>query len=229
MTLIAALVDQANDRVVMVGDRRATGGYDRYQLAAPKLWRGGPFLVGGCGSGRLLQVLEFGVPWGTLGADLPRRSDGRPDLTRLAMASVVLPAIRKACEEGGALLKHEDTTEELPGEVLVAVGPTVYLVMGDLDALPEARPYVATGSGACLALGSLHTTAQLRFYNGRPVGPEERLLLAAQAASAHNVGVGEPYDFRDTITSHALAPHISRATEDSHEEDRAYLYFLDDR
>lgn len=180
MTAIVGLVHDGD--VYMGGD--AAGATDNYIASRtdPKVFQNGPFMMGFTSSFRMGQLLKYAF-------EAPTPPVSEEDLMKF-MATQFIDAIRSCLRNGG--WSEMEKMRETGGNFLVATKGRLFEIEADFQVNEERQGYAACGSGALLALGSLHTTRMTEF--GRPdFGPFKRVELALRAAEAHNPRVCGPY------------------------------------
>ena len=105
MTVISAALTK-KDGIVIVGDSSVTGGFSKDEDGYNKLWvekENGQFIFGGCGGVRPMQVIKHWISW-------PYYRDGM-NLEEFAVKEIV-PLVREALKDHGALLIDEETSLE---------------------------------------------------------------------------------------------------------------------
>ncbi len=138
MTLIIAQAEA--DRILMASD--SAGGTPEEFYVLPhfaKIARCGPYLVGACGSARIMQILHHCVAW----QEPPDVGDRLPFLVQ-----EVVPEVRRAVQEAGAA----NTGRQFLGEktaVLFGVRGELYCVGTDLTVVRWSGP--ACIGCACVA------------------------------------------------------------------------------
>lgn len=177
MTLIIALRDRT--RIYLAGERLGSSSQHRVKLRDPKVFQVGPAYIGGCGSFRMLQVLEFEL-------HLPeyRFENETP---RNYMVKQFIPVVRATFEKHG-ILRRADAEDDKGGNFLVILGGEVFDVQEDFSVLRSDKPYEAIGSGEDFAKASLMST------EGLGLEPRGRLKLAFDAAAEFSTGVGREFD-----------------------------------
>ncbi|MFA6271107.1 MAG: hypothetical protein WC657_07940, partial [Candidatus Paceibacterota bacterium] len=145
-----------------------------------KVFHNGIYAIGGCGSIRLLQLLEHAL------------ETGEPDWDNLEgyMATEFSNLVRHCLRTGGFLKRenHVETFSE-PGCFMVGVGEHLFTMYDNFGVIERAEPYEAVGCGEDIALGSLHSTA------GMDIDPQKRVEMALEASARYNAGVRAPFNF----------------------------------
>lgn len=171
-------------RVWLGGDSAANYGPQRVQYRTPKVFRRGQFLLGVVGSFRLRDILHHDM-------NLPRR---RPrQSVENFIVSAFVEELRLTCE----LLKFDLPSEgiepsEAPGSgaALVAYGGRLFVLDWDYHVGEVHDPWMALGSGAEFALGSLYTS---RNEHDPYWSPELRIRAALEAAAKYTGEVQAPF------------------------------------
>jgi hypothetical protein len=157
----------------------------------PKVFQNNGLLFGIAGSARMGQLLAYVF-------EPPEYIPGQ-DKVRYMVSRFV-----KALQE---CFDKEKFTEDDRWKFLLALEGELFEVDNDFAVCNTAATYEAVGLASDVALGSLHTTAQL----GLPV--RDRLYLALAAAEYHTCAVGEPFTYITTGMEQAelLPPPASRS------------------
>lgn len=134
-------------------------------------------VVGCCSSLRVLQALKYGF-------ELPVARSGVDEMTYMVVDFV--DAVRSTLQKKGTL-KKELGVELHDSHLLVGYRGRLYCVEEDFQVYRVTEPWQAIGSGADLALGSLHSTA------GSLQSPCARIRMALEAAAAYNCAVRPPF------------------------------------
>lgn len=173
MTCIVGLVDNGN--VWMGADSAGTNGWlDQTIRQDLKLFRNDDFLIGGCGSFRLLQLLHYKL-------HPPKR---HPDTDVMKyMVTEFVEAVRTCLKEGG-FTRVKDNNEEIDGSFLVGYDGRLFEIECDLQVGESMDGYNGIGSGGRIALGSLYVSQGT---------PEERIRKALETAEHFNAGVRGPF------------------------------------
>lgn len=136
-----------------------------HSSSSAKVWRSGQWLLGFAGGAADYSALRA--------LELPAAPSAELELY---VHSEITAAVRQALERGGVA--------EADYELLVGVSGELF-VCSDGGADRVRGTYAAVGSGAPVALGSLHTSA------GSPA--EARVRWALEAAETHCDGVRRPW------------------------------------
>lgn len=177
MTCIVGLVDDAG-KVWMGGDRAAVeDSHYLMHVAQPKVFRRGPVLIGYTSSFRMGQLLQYQLV-------IPER-DPRESLDEWMVVKFA-EAVRSCLKAGG--YTKIDSSRETSGTFLVGIEGRLFLFDDAHNVLAPLCNYEACGSGISVARGSLHTTTKLGLR------PNQRLIMALEAASEHVTTVRAPFD-----------------------------------
>jgi hypothetical protein len=167
--------------VVIGGDSASTDSrFGRMQAIAPKVWESGEWVFGGCGSWRMMQLVQYNL-------DLPNIPDGEDDMDKF-LASTFTDALRSVLVDSGVVYS-KNAVEDLLGDFLIGIRGSLYLLQEDFSFVRSAGGYWATGCGYDLALGALYATEAL--------DPHDRVEIALEAAAEHNGAVMAPFTIID--------------------------------
>lgn len=179
MTIIVGIIT-AED-VIVGADSLGSNGNQKLRMKTPKVIRRfvhgkkRPILIGCSGSYRVLQLLQT-MP-------MPDH-DGNKSTDRYIIEDLV-SSIRKHLDTNGALGKRENEDfSEI--QLLLAYDHRLFEVQGDFSVTETDHDYIAVGSGLEYALGAL--------WASRDVPPQDRIVLALQAAAEFNPFCGVPFD-----------------------------------
>lgn len=170
--------------VLIGGDSAATAGWRQTTRADEKVFTNGPYVIGLTGSPRAAQLLRY------------RLNVGAPDTWDVDrfIATTFVDAVRNTLKVGGYAETTNVTKEELASAFLVGIQGRLYAIYGDYQFSRSTAGHQAVGCGDEIALGSLHTTAQLGM------DPRTRAEYALEAAAAISAGCGGPFTIIDTPT-----------------------------
>jgi ATP-dependent protease HslVU (ClpYQ) peptidase subunit len=169
------------NRVIFGADSAGTqpGTLDQARFRTSKSFTNGPYVFGGAGSYRMIQIVEhcFEPP--------------EPDWDKLErfMAHDFADSLRESLKEHGWLEQLDERDSASGGELLVSVGGRLFLAEPDFSILEPEQNYYAIGYGAPYAIGALHATAAL----DPPIEARERVMIGLRAAQEFNAGVREPF------------------------------------
>lgn len=194
MTCIVAVKDALTRTVVMGGDsRRNMNGGLTVQLPvdAAKVFEFSGFVVGHTGMSRIRNLtsrlrLRFG-------AQGPQPEFNLED----TLLEVVIPGLKDIAKRSG-LLQEKDGISTLGGQIIIAFGDQICVILDDFSVTPISGNFWAIGSGERLALGSLATTEGLVFPETL-MSAEDRVLKALQVASAFDSSVAPPFVIKRTV------------------------------
>lgn len=175
MTCIVALRD--NGTVYMGCDSAGVGGaFNRSNRVDPKIYRVGEMLIGFTTSFRMGQLLGYSLTVPKHHADVS---------VEHYMTVDFINAVRSCLKDGGYAEKEKDV--ERGGTFLVAYKGRIFGIEGDYQVGERVEPFNACGCGEDLAMGSLHSTAELI------ADPKKRVLMALEAAATFSAGVHAPF------------------------------------
>jgi hypothetical protein len=188
MTCIVAIANGKN--VWMGGDTCGSDYTSRTQVAHPKVFTKSvmvegkepeAMLVGGCGSFRMLQLLEYSLV-------APMIQDGQSFVAYLATSFV--DTCRTHFKEKGLAhcINGVEKLDDIGSSFMVGFRGQLYHIHADYQAFATTNQEDAAGSGTLLALGSLHTTRKLKWT------PQQRIQAALTAAATINPFVSEPFN-----------------------------------
>lgn len=179
MTCIVGV--QEKGRAWIGGDAASVGG-TTIEESAPKVFRNGPYVIGGTTSFRMLDLLQFKL-------QPPAPPPGVPD--RAFMVIEFVERVRECLKAGGFAWREHEV--ERAGAFLVSVSGQLFRI--DTDYQVQAPAYAAVGSGEDPALGVLYATQGQRGPGG---AGRRRAILALEAAAFHNVNVRAPFTLLST-------------------------------
>ncbi|HEX7735352.1 MAG TPA: hypothetical protein VF458_10825 [Ktedonobacteraceae bacterium] len=163
-----------NGVVHIGGDTAGVSGWHLTLRKDKKVFRNGPFLIGGTSSFRMLQLLHH--------AFVPPAYDPAVDLEKY-LATTFIDAIRQCFKDGGYAQKSSE--QETGGVFLVGFEKRLFVIDSDYQVGETLDGYAAVGCGADVALGVLYATPDMQAAR--------RVELALKAAEAHNNGVRGPF------------------------------------
>ena len=172
MTCIVGLVDGID--VWMGGDSAESDDKWNLNLCYDKVFIKDGFIYGYSGYSRFCQLVEFAFQ--------------RPSLTDpldAYMCTTWINELRNCLREGGSL-KIENNVEVMGGTLLVGVRGRLFYIDNDLSCVEYREDFMATGCGGRVALGAMFATKDL-------CPPNERILIALEAAQQFNIGVRSPF------------------------------------
>lgn len=146
-------------------------------LRDPKVFIRGSAAVGTASNMRILQLVGH--------VFVPPAQDALHDDVQHMLVRFV-GELKSLLEKDGCL-KKDGEGDSHEAQHLVGYNGSLYCIDSDFQAHRVACGWAAIGSGADLALGSMHTTARLRM------SPRDRVAAALRAAEAHNAHVRRPF------------------------------------
>jgi len=176
VTCIVGIVEE--DKVFMGGDSCASDEWSWSEAKNPKVFINGPFLIGGCGSFRMIDLLHYTLEVENQHQDL---SDDR------FMRTVFIESARLCLREGG-ILESEGTG----GDFLVGYNNNLYYVQSDFAVLDCPEWGMSVGSGSYAARGSLASAQHLRNH-GYDFDAEQRIVMALESAEMTTQTVRNPW------------------------------------
>ena len=172
MTCIVGVVE--NGTVYIGGDSAGIAGLSISIRADEKVFQNGPFIMGFTSSFRMGQLLRYKF-------DPPQQTVSQNDMEY--MVTDFVDGLRRCFSNNG----FGDKDATVGGTFLVGYKGVLYTIESDYQVGIPKVPYDAVGCGADLALGSLHSTAKMNLK------PEDRVVLALEAASTFSAGVAPPF------------------------------------
>jgi len=175
LTCIVGLVHEGE--IYMGADSAGVGG--NYSISThidPKVFVRDHMIFGYTSSFRLGQLIQYSL---TIPFDNRRLGDSPMKY----MVADFIPALRHCLKDGGYATKINE--EERMGVFLVGYKDQLYKIDCDYQVARYDTPYMATGCGEQIALGSLYQTVHL--------APHHRIQDALQAAAFHNAAVRPPF------------------------------------
>lgn len=178
MTCIAGLVSGGG--VWLAGDSSASGGLDQYILGVPKVFRKGPMVIGGAGSIRIIQVLQY---------DLKLPDVRRADTARY-MCSTFPKALIALVSGHHAMGEDSECGKKMDAALLIGWRGQLFVIQDDFSVFPAgSAPFLAVGSGWAAAQAALHQQELL----GDTRDPEKRLIDALTISSQYTTNVAPPF------------------------------------
>ena len=175
MTCIVAVRD--GKTVVMGADSISATFYSKDKAATPKIAQRSGLLIGGCGSWRILNLVQHSL-------ELPTPPKTRKAM-REYMVTVFIPALSALLKKSGAL-HIKDSIQGHSAVLLVASPNYLCTVQTDFSVIESRGNYLATGAGEDFALGSLYATSS--FF-----GPHDRVREALKASENLSPLVSGPF------------------------------------
>lgn len=177
MTCIVGIKTKTN--VYIGGDTLGSNGFTGGSYVKSKVFKKGKFLFGGCGSYRILQLLEFELTIPKIYVD---------EKTDDYLYSRFVDAVRSCIKSGGAL-KLKDGVEEMANcAFLFAYDNRLFTMQGNFSILESTNDYSVTGSGSYHAEASLYSTQDVIK------DPIKRIKKAIICASNYVLSVNDKID-----------------------------------
>lgn len=177
MTCIVGLVD--NGKVFIGGDSAGSNNWQLTIRKDAKVFRNGDFLIGAGTSFRMIQLLRYAFTPPVYEKPI----EDNPDYLACYMATSFVDGIRECLKSGGFAKK--ETEQESGGCFLVGFQGKLFCIQDDYQVEETLCGYNAIGDGDDIARGSLYATQGLQ--------PNERVLMALQAAQYHCTSVSAPF------------------------------------
>jgi len=171
MTCIIGLV--SDGKVYMGGDSAGARGWTVRPMQNPKVFEVGPFIIGGEGSNRMYDVLQYHLK--------VQPQDGESD--HEYMICQFAEAVRATLKEHG-VAKIENNVEK-GGIFLVGYRGHLYWADSDFQISEDIDGYDACGCGQEFALGAMMALEELP--------PKKRIRRALEIAAHFSGGVMEPF------------------------------------
>jgi ATP-dependent protease HslVU (ClpYQ) peptidase subunit len=176
MTCIAGIA--RNGKVWMGADSFHQAG-DVIYSSGSKIFRRGEFIIGACGDSRYGQLLAYALEFE------PPKEDA--DMCRY-MATDFANAIRKVAKDYG-FIKQDEGQDHTGCRVLIGVRGCLFNLDAILSHVCIDSGFMAIGSGAVAALGSLYESQD------SDKEPQERIKRALLAAEALTEYVRRPFTY----------------------------------
>jgi hypothetical protein len=177
MTCIVGFVDSSKT-IWMAGDSIGSNGYTRAIQALPKVAQVGETLIGFTDSFRMGDLLHHSL--------IKYLPTPKPDQNLdYWMRTTFINAVRHCFAEGG--YRKKDNEVESGGTFLVGIRGRLFEINSDFCVTEDTRGYAAIGSSFDLALGAFYVAERMK------IDPEEKLILALDAAAAHSALVAPPW------------------------------------
>lgn len=176
MTCIVGIVDPNGQRVVLGGDSAARTDSNIYVRADPKVFSNKDFVIGGCASFRMIQLLRFSFTPPELGGK---------DVYEY-MCTDFVDSVRE-CFRSGGFMQRYDSGEEKGETFLVGYKNRLFRVWEDFQVGESLCGYDACGSGEDFALGALFALERSRM------APERKAVVALKAAEYLSPSVAKPF------------------------------------
>lgn len=187
MSLVIAIRDKENNRVILGADKQGTVGGNRTH-SAQKIWEveGAPtangerVLMGGVGLIRALQIMQYNpIPFDR------NLLEENGAFTTAYLSTDFVELIVEYLTAKGITTSIEDEGQKMvasPNAYIIAQGDKAWMIGQDLS-VEEVDDFIAIGSGADIARGVLRNTQGLH--------PFERIARAIEAASEETTSVDD--------------------------------------
>ena len=175
MTCIVGL--EHGGRVYIGADSAGSNWRTTTARADEKVFHNGPFLIGGCGSFRALNLLRYQLA-------LPERPEDQSD--EVYLYNLFVERVRWLFTDRG-LTRKEHNEENFGGSFLFGYRSKLYSLEGDFQIGRVRDTYQSCGSGHDLAQGAMYATDKI------VKSPTARIKLALEAASKFSTTVGGPF------------------------------------
>lgn len=172
MTCIVGIVDKG--KVYIGADSLGSNGFDKEVRKESKVFSNGEFLLGFCGSFRMMNILKWKF-------NPPTIKDG--DDIHKFMCVDFIDELRFCFIDAGLSEKDDIWNLSSNSEILVGIRGRLFKVQYDLQV--AEYDYTACGSGEYHALGSLYTSKRK--------DPKKTILKALEAAESFVVSVQRPF------------------------------------
>lgn len=175
MTCIVGI--ESKNSVWLGGDSAATGSDGSQMLIADKkVFVNGNVAFGICGSPKIIDPLRY--------YDFSR-IDKTQDIREYVATSLV-PQIKDAFKASGCVVEHPEHGEIFSGAVLFGVAGKLFRMESNFQLITDAFGFDSVGSGADIAIGSLHSTK-------KDSRARRRIMTALEASAIANAGVRPPF------------------------------------
>lgn len=162
-------VDGNVKRLLLAGDSFGGDGSTGSKFLRPKVFIKGDFVIGVCGSYRVMQLLEFALK-------VPERSTSQGKDSYLYCDFV--EAVRSCLINGGCTKVRDNGILSFPAaDFIFGYEKHLYIMQDDFSILEPETSYYSIGTGSKHASASLYTTGKLDM----PV--EERISEAFECSS----------------------------------------------
>jgi hypothetical protein len=159
------------------GDSAATSSDGSQTLIADsKVFVNGSVAFGICGSPKVMDPLKF-----TKFTKQKKKQD-----VREFVANSLIPEIKQAFKKAGCIIEHQEHGELFEGAILFGTDGKLFRMECNFQIITDSHLFDSVGSGANIAIGSLHATV-------KDSNPKRRILTALKASSIANSGVRPPF------------------------------------
>jgi hypothetical protein len=189
MSLVVAVQDTEKGTVEFAADSILTSHWvsrSTKDVAGKMFFKRGvgglDFVVGGVGSPRLIQLMQYGF-------NLPLRGE---EALNTYMVNTFIPAWIDFLDNSGALYVKDSVSQMEDTSFIFGIGPNLFTMYGDFQIAHHTDEYSAIGAGEEFALGSLFTTEVSELT------AKERAEVALEAAITFSPWVRDPIVFAST-------------------------------
>jgi hypothetical protein len=189
MTLVCGVID--GQEVIMGGDRAALSAEDLIcsPVQQEKVFLKRPFVIGGSGSFRMIQVLQYEF--------VPPKCENKSLIKY--MVTDFVSALRSLLPDMGFPESGEEAAP--PGQILVGARGLftgdpgrLFVIQGDYAVIESLEPYDAIGSGARMFLPAVTALKSVL----PDADPGETLAKAMQITARNTFSVQPPFDLVTT-------------------------------
>jgi len=173
MTCIVGLKE--NDTIYMGGDSAGVGGMSLTVRVDHKVFVKGDFIMGFTSSFRMGELLQYSLK-------IPSHHSETD--TYEYMVTSFIDAVRDCLKAGG--YAEKDKEAEKGGCFLVGYKGRLFQIDSDYQVGESIHSFNAVGCGFDLALGAM-------YVSDSNANPEQRILLALEAAETFSAGVRRPF------------------------------------
>lgn len=149
----------------------------------PKIFKNGTMLLGGTGSTRINQLLQYSLK-------IPEQKNKN---TMKYLCNDFTQAVRR-CLHAGGIKNVNNEVESMSGIILIAYKRNIYTMWGDFQIATTHNPYQAIGSGEEFALGALYA-----LWGKKGLTPRQIAKRALGAAAKFSPSVSAPFQFMKLI------------------------------
>lgn len=181
MTCIAAIIE--GDVIHMAADSITISGSDKDIRADEKIIKKGQYIIGMTGSFRMDDIIRYYV-------ELPEIAKKENDVRRHMVLKVV-PAIKKALLDHGAMKTESGIEKSEPGAILIGYKGRLFTIYSDFQVEELNSRYSACGSGEDYAKGAIYAC----IASLERLSPKRILTTAIKAAANHCSSVSLPVSY----------------------------------
>ena len=148
----------------------------------PKCFKVGQYGVAFTDSFRMGQILQYS--WAPPKYTPTKTNSGLDKFMRTKF----IDSVKQAFKEGGYGAIGQNSDEDTGGIFIIGVEGRIFTIDEDFHVGENVFNYMAEGSGAFFALGSLHTTKKQK-------NPKMRIKAALEAAAEFSMSVSPPFTY----------------------------------